>query len=127
MCIRCGHCVGVCPTGSLAHREIPVEQCPPVRADLRLSAEQCAHFLRSRRSIRAYKDKPVPREAIANLIEMARYAPSGYNSQRVKWLVLGKKEALDELARLVAEWMKWMIENMSDVASFLHLDIAVKR
>lgn len=127
MCIRCGHCVAVCPTGSLSHREIPVEQCTPIRADLRLSAEQCEQFLRSRRSIRVYKDKSVSREAIANLIEMARYAPSGYNSQCVKWLVLGEKEELDMLARLIAEWMKWMIENMSDIASFLHLDIAVRR
>ena len=72
LCIRCGHCVAVCPAGSLLHRDIPVAQCPPVQRDLRLSAEQREHFLRHRRSLRVYKDKPVPREALARPMEVAR-------------------------------------------------------
>src|SRR6266545_1941300 len=66
-CIRCGHCVAVCPTGSLLHRDIPVAQCPPVQMNLLLSLEQCEHFLRNRRSIRVYQEKPVPRIALAKL------------------------------------------------------------
>lgn len=126
-CIRCGHCVAVCPTGSLSHCKIPMKACTPIRADLQLSAEQCEQFLRSRRSIRVYRDKSVPNKKLSKLIEMARYAPSGYNSQCVEWLVLDKREELQGLARLVSEWMKCMIENMSDIASSLHLDIAVRR
>ena len=31
LCINCGHCVAVCPTGALSHKNMSPEQCPPVR------------------------------------------------------------------------------------------------
>jgi ferredoxin len=37
-CLACGHCVAVCPTGSLSHWDIPAGQCPPVRNELELTA-----------------------------------------------------------------------------------------
>lgn len=107
ICIECGHCVAICPTGSLSLRNMPVEQCPPVQKQLHLGVEHCEHFLRSRRSIRIFKDKPVPRDAVSRLIEIARYAPSGYNSQCVEWLVLDKRDELLKLAEMVIEWMRW--------------------
>ena len=71
ICIRCGHCVAVCPTGSLSHRDVAVDACPPVRPELRLSVEQGEQFLRSRRSIRVYRDKPMAQAELAHLIEIA--------------------------------------------------------
>lgn len=127
LCIRCGHCVAACPTGSLSHREMPVEQCPPVRKELRLSPEHCEHFLRSRRSIRVYKEEPVPRDEITRLIEMARYAPSGHNSQCAEWLVADNRDDLRHLAGIVTDWMRWMIGSMPEVAQAWHLDVTVKR
>ena len=126
-CIKCGHCVAICPTGSLTHREMPVEQCPTVKRDLRLSVEHCEHFLRSRRSIRTYKKKSVPRNDIKKLIEIARYAPSGRNSQDAEWLVLGKRKEIQNLAQIVVIWMHWMISNNIEEASSMHLDKAISR
>lgn len=37
--------------------------------------------IKGRRSIRAFKPDPVPRETIVRLLEIARWAPSGANSQ----------------------------------------------
>ena len=119
LCVRCGHCVAACPTGSLSHREMAVEQCPPVRKDLQLTAEHCEHFLRSRRSIRVYQDKPVPRADLARLIEVARYAPSGHNSQCAEWLVLDNKKELRKLAGIVADWMRWMLGNNAGIGPVL--------
>jgi len=126
-CIRCGHCVAACPTGSFSHREIAVEQCPVIQSELQLSPEQCEHFLRSRRSIRTYKNKSVSKDEIKKLIEIARYAPSGRNSQDARWLVLGKKEELLTLAGIVIDWMGWMIENNDEEASSMHLEQTIDR
>ncbi len=127
LCIRCGHCVAACPTGSLSHREMPVEQCPPVQSNLQLSPEHCEHFLRSRRSIRVYKDEPVPRADLARLIEVARYAPSGHNSQCAEWLVLDNRDELRKLAGIVADWMRWLIGKMPELALSWHMDKTLKR
>ena len=61
LCIDCGHCVTVCPAGALSHRNMRPEDCPPVQKQLLLTPEHAEHFLRSRRSIRTYKDRPVDR------------------------------------------------------------------
>ena len=126
-CIRCGHCVAVCPTASLSHRDMPVAACPPVRPELRLSPEHCEHFLRARRSIRVYKNKPVERDQLARLIDMARYAPSGINSQGARWLVLGNREELHRLAGIVIDWMRWMQANLPEMAQALHVDRTIAR
>ena len=59
-CLHCGHCVAVCPKGALSLEDMPVNQCPPVNKKWHLSAQHAEHFFRHRRSIRRYKNKPVP-------------------------------------------------------------------
>lgn len=106
LCINCGHCVAVCPRGALSLKTMTPDDCPSVRADLLPSAEQVDHFLRTRRSIRTFEDRVVPREVIARLIDVARYAPSGSNRQPVEWLVVYDSQEVRRLARLVEEWLR---------------------
>jgi nitroreductase/NAD-dependent dihydropyrimidine dehydrogenase PreA subunit len=127
LCVRCGHCVAVCPTGSLSHRVVSLERCTPLKNELRISAEACEQFLRSRRSIRVYKNRPVSQDELQRLIELARYAPSGHNSQGAKWLVLGNREELNSLAGIVVDWMRRVIVNMPELAVFMHLERTVQR
>ena len=127
ICIRCGHCVAVCPTASLDHRDMPASACTPVRPELALTAEQCEQFIRARRSIRVYRKKPVEQERLARLIDMARYAPSGINSQGVRWLVITNGEELHRLATIVIDWMRWLQTDMPAVSASFHVDRAISR
>lgn len=121
-CIRCGHCVAVCPTASLDHRAMSADQCPPVIGALHLSSGHAEHFLRCRRSIRTYKSRSVDRGTIRRLIEAARYAPSGRNSQDAQWLVLSGSEEIHLLAALVAQWMRQTIACDPRTAGLMHLE-----
>jgi nitroreductase len=98
LCNQCGHCVAVCPKGALTHSAIPAEDCSKIVSELVVNEEQAIQFLRSRRSIRAYKAKPVEREKIERLIGTARCAPTGGNSQMVEWLVVTDKNKLHAIA-----------------------------
>jgi len=60
-------------------------------------------FIKSRRSTRRYRPDPVPPEAIAQIIEAGRYAPSGGNSQSTHFLVVKNGRVLAELADLVRQ------------------------
>lgn len=50
----------------------------------------------SRRSIRRYKDQPVPRELVQQLLAAAVMAPSGSNSQPWSFVIIQDKELLKE-------------------------------
>jgi len=87
-CNACGHCEAVCPAGAIRAPMPQPEGAPkPGRAPA-VEPEQLALLLRERRSVRVYKAEPVPRALLERVIEVARYTPTGTNSQNVHWLVL---------------------------------------
>jgi FMN reductase (NADPH) len=65
-----------------------------------MEIDQFIELLKSRRSIRAYKPDPIPDEYIQKIIEAARWAPSGGNSQPWEFMVIKKKELKDRIADL---------------------------
>ncbi len=55
-----------------------------------------------RRSIRKYKDTPVPKEKILKILEAARIAPSAGHRQPWHFIVVENKETIKKLAK--SEW-----------------------
>ncbi len=105
-CLRCGHCVAVCPQGAVSVQGVPVGACPTIAPGLAPSWEAAVQFLRSRRSIRVYRDREVERPALERLIRIARYAPTASNSQTVCWTVVSGREKLAALSALTIAWMR---------------------
>ena len=110
LCLNCGHCVAVCPHGAMSHTKVPLEDCAPIQKELAIDEPQVVQFLRSRRSIRLYKDKRVEKQKIRRLIEIARYAPTASNTQLVEWLVFDGRDTVKEFAKLAADWARAMLE-----------------
>jgi len=103
VCNACGHCVAVCPHAALTHSRIdPSAVRPNVRAWP--SSEVVDGLLLGRRSIRAYADRPVPREVLAGILDVARYAPTASNVQEVSWLLVDAPAKVRELAGMTATW-----------------------
>lgn len=63
--------------------------------------------IKARRSIRKYKAKPVEDEKIIQLIESARFAPSGSNTQPWHFIVVKSDVTRQKLAE-VSHNQKWM-------------------
>lgn len=116
-CMRCGHCVGICPTGSLTHKEMPSDQTPVVAKSLVLDFKQCTQLIKSRRSIREFQDKDVPREEIDRVIDVARYAPTGHNMQEVQWLVINDRAKMKQISAIGAEWLRSMMKSNPQMAA----------
>lgn len=104
-CIRCGHCLAVCPKGALRHAELSMEDCDPAPEKLPTLPE-LSGLMRFRRSVRLYKDRPVPRETLAGLLDIARHAPTAVNTQQVSYIVTADPAKTRALAAGVAEWMR---------------------
>ena len=122
LCINCGHCVTVCPHGAFSLTTMKPEDCTLVMKEILPSASQVEHFLKSRRSARAYKEELVAREVLTKVIEIAAYSPSGHNDQPVHWTVIENSEELHRLRVLTIDWMRSIVEAMPDLEFTLTLE-----
>jgi nitroreductase len=58
--------------------------------------------IQKRRSIRRYKEDPIPEDVFHRVLEAARLAPSGKNLQPWKFIIVRDKELKDRLAQASA-------------------------
>ena len=83
-----------------------------------------------RRSIRKYIDKPVEDEKIAEILESARLAPSGNNTQPWQYIVV-KSEEMKQKIMEASNNQKWMmtapvfIVSVADVRCRIKEDISI--
>jgi nitroreductase/NAD-dependent dihydropyrimidine dehydrogenase PreA subunit len=101
-CTLCGHCLALCPVDAISIQELDPREFPEVPKDPKVSPETLAAFLRSRRSCRVFAEREVPRKALEGLIDMARYAPSGHNSQNFEFVVIHNRQMVRTLAERTA-------------------------
>lgn len=55
-------------------------------------------IIKRRRSVRRFDDVGIPREAMEQILEAGRWAPSGANAQPWRFIVVTKKETLSAIA-----------------------------
>jgi nitroreductase/NAD-dependent dihydropyrimidine dehydrogenase PreA subunit len=104
-CIECGHCAAVCPSGAFTHSGLPGEPFLPASKTLP-DAELIDDFLMSRRSIREFKPRPVAKDVIEKLLDVARRAPTASNSQNLHWIVVEGEEKLHAIAQATIDGMR---------------------
>jgi nitroreductase len=73
--------------------------------------------LKTRRSVRVYEDKPVPRQAIEEIIDAARLAPSANNIQPWEFIVVTEPKTRKQIAHLT-DYGKFIAESGACVAVF---------
>lgn len=127
LCINCGHCVAVCPHGAMSLDTMPAGRCAKLEDNLKCGFKEAAQFLEGRRSIREFRDKPVPKEEIEKIIDVARFAPSGHNRQPVNWKVIYEKEKVKELSASVIEWMEHILQRKPEMAKSMNFEMLIDR
>jgi nitroreductase len=89
----------------LTHTGLPKEAFLPVSKELPTPAMMDG-LLMSRRSVRAFKDRPVARERLEALLDVARRAPTASNSQKLHWIVVEGRAKLHALSEETINWMR---------------------
>lgn len=105
LCIACGHCLATCPAEAVIHEAFPPGTICPVETDALPSPHQVRELLRSRRSVRCFKDAPVSRECIEAVLDAARLAPSAHNVQDVQYVVVQDRDLLKKTTDATAAFI----------------------
>ena len=117
-CIACGHCVAVCPRAALNNLKAPLSNQVPIEKMPVLDEKNAAAFLRARRSVRCYKPETVSKEKILQLLNIARMAPTGGNSQGLTYCVIENPDTLKAITAATVDWMEELIKNASPMAPY---------
>jgi nitroreductase len=64
-----------------------------------------------RRSVRQFLDEEVPNQDLKEIIEAARWAPSGSNQQMWKFVIVKNKNILNQMAQLVVDKIDKLIKS----------------
>ncbi|HCW54655.1 MAG TPA: nitroreductase [Clostridium sp.] len=115
-CIKCGHCVAICPVKAVATDDYDMDEVLEFdKETFEIPAERLLNYIKFRRSVRRFKNKPVEKEKIEKIIEAGRFTQTGTNSQDVSYIVVSDK--LDELKEMTYEILnkkgQHILDNMS--------------
>ncbi|MCX6111891.1 MAG: nitroreductase family protein [Proteobacteria bacterium] len=126
VCIKCGHCLSVCPHFAISIDGIDIENCPPIKSTDHVEFEKVVQLLRGRRSIRQYKDQPVEPKKITKLLDLASTAPTAGNSQQVGWLVIASKKDIHKLSSMTVDMLKDMVAKKHPMSQTYSLSDLIK-
>lgn len=115
-CIACGHCEAICPQNAAeltGFKEEPVEFAEQTR----LNPEELLMAMKTRRTIRVFKEKELPAGVTKQIIEAGRLAPTGGNAQNTGYIILGTKQA--ELEGLAVQMFRKLSKLAKPVMPFL--------
>jgi ferredoxin len=81
LCIKCGQCMAICPTQSyvvkgLSYSKDFFEMSDPIAPDIVFF-----NMIATRRAIRNFKDKPVPKELLEKIVHAITFAPPGFTRE----------------------------------------------
>ncbi|KOF55590.1 hypothetical protein AGR56_17055 [Clostridium sp. DMHC 10] len=92
MCSTCTQCIAICPVQALSWDNIESKK---INADILPKPEQIKEFLKARRSIRKFKDKPIKRNILEDIAIMSKYAPT--NNYNIDVIIVDDQSLINEL------------------------------
>jgi len=118
-CMKCGHCESFCTKQALTLNYQTEEKINITPLDGQIKEQELALYLKKRRSVRYFVQKPVQKETIEKVLDVARYAASGGNAQPVKWLVVYDSTQVKRISELTIEWMRTILGTKHPYAAFI--------
>lgn len=96
-CISCQHCFAVCPTGALSYCGKDPSKSSKVSYG---NPDEVLSLIKSRRSIRCFKNENIPQDKLQKLKEMLPYSPTGCNVDSLHFSFVETKEKMSEIKEL---------------------------
>jgi nitroreductase/NAD-dependent dihydropyrimidine dehydrogenase PreA subunit len=92
-CIRCQHCLAICPTAAISILGRNPTQSRSFKGNIP-DPDQLEMLIKGRRSVRHYQDENLDPALIKRMLDVAWQAPTGVNLRQVQFSVIDDKENL---------------------------------
>lgn len=109
LCSECGHCYAICPEGAITLKGYEGIETAGLGDEPPVDGPSMMSLLKGRRSGRIYKDRPVSREHVTQLVEAASLAPSADNVHPVKAYVYYDQGLIDEIGRKTRRYYRILL------------------
>jgi nitroreductase/NAD-dependent dihydropyrimidine dehydrogenase PreA subunit len=96
-CVRCQHCLAICPEGAVCIDGKRPEDSLAVEAAAVPTFEQMDRLVRARRSVRQYRSSDVEPRLIAQLLASLEHAPTGVNARQLTFTLIEQRDVLSAL------------------------------
>jgi len=107
-CIKCQHCLAVCPTGALSiWGKYPNDS----ENILQTNPDELLNLIKSRRSIRAYKPENLDEERLSKLKNMLKWIPTGVNNHKLHFSIVDDIEVMDDIRHKLTPKLIKFLEN----------------
>ena len=112
-CAACGHCVAICPTAAIS-----LEGGDSALTTIS-APNSYENLVLMRRSVRHYQAAELSREHIKRMLELARFAPTGTNTEAVTVTVLATRNRVAAAAAIALRHYQGMARLLNPVTVFL--------
>ena len=99
-CFECQHCMAICPAGALSFGGVNPAN---LEATGYANSDDLLRLIKSRRSVRQYKNENIPTEIFEKIKNMLPYAPTGCNVDGLHFSFIETKEKMQEFRDLAQE------------------------
>lgn len=95
-CCSCQHCMAVCPSGALS---IGGKRPQDSSAVCHGNSEDLLQLIKSRRSVRFYRNESVPSDILDKLVAMLPFVPTGGNADNLHFSIIATKEKMEHIRK----------------------------
>jgi len=116
ICVRCGHCMAMCSTKAISISGLSYDtdffDLPSYQAE----DVQNAFFniIHSRRSIRNFKDIPVPKELLEKIVDAITFAPPGFPPLKHKLIVVQNTDLIRQSLPIMVRFYDGFVRMMKN-------------
>ena len=108
-CNGCQHCMAVCPAGAVSFDNLNPDDSEPVEYG---NSAKILRLMKSRRSIRLFKDESLTKDSFEKIREMLAYTPTGDNVDSLHFSIVGSKEKMELIRQVTYEKIMKMTDDV---------------
>ena len=114
-CMECGHCLAVCPVNAIKLKNFQIENIIEITQEYNVPTyDTLLNLIKVRRSVRQFKQQPIPEIFWNKLIEAGRFAPTGHNDQSIHFTIVRNQEFLEKFSHEITQGFKGLVALYED-------------